>query len=300
MCRRGRAAVIRSARTSPGNSLGLQPVATRRRLEQELDDWARLGVEGHREAARPWVSYHELLRDPAARLVGALPAETVMMNSLTVNLHLLMIELLPTDGRPVRDPHRGQRVPLGQLRRSQPGGLARLRSGRGGDPAPAANGRGRAAQRGHRGFPRPGGTTRRAGLARRGELLQRRAAGHPRDHRAPDMRPARSSAGTSRTQPATSRCHCTTGTSTGPRGAPTSTSTAGPVPWRAHSSTNAIWPTALCRSSAAGGARTRRRGSDGPGARCRSPRPTPGSCPTRRSWRWRRCSFRWRCSTRSA
>ncbi len=73
-----------------GNSLGLQPVATRCRLEQELDDWARLGVEGHREAARPWVSYHELLRDPAARLIGALPTEIVMMNSLTVNLHLLM------------------------------------------------------------------------------------------------------------------------------------------------------------------------------------------------------------------
>src|SRR5262249_18306999 len=73
-----------------GNSLGLQPVATRRRLEQELDDWSRLGVEGHHEAVRPWVSYHELLRDPAARLIGALPAETVMMNSLTVNLRLLM------------------------------------------------------------------------------------------------------------------------------------------------------------------------------------------------------------------
>jgi kynureninase len=55
-----------------------------------LDDWARLGVEGHAEAQRPWVSYHELLREPAARLVGALPSEAVVMNSLTVNLHLLM------------------------------------------------------------------------------------------------------------------------------------------------------------------------------------------------------------------
>jgi kynureninase len=55
-----------------------------------LADWARLGVEGHTEAARPWVSYHELLREPAARLVGALPSEVVMMNSLTVNLHLMM------------------------------------------------------------------------------------------------------------------------------------------------------------------------------------------------------------------
>jgi kynureninase len=74
-----------------GNSLGLQPRALRARLEQELDDWASLGVEGHLEAERPWVSYHELLREPSARLVGALPSEVVVMNSLTVNLHLMMI-----------------------------------------------------------------------------------------------------------------------------------------------------------------------------------------------------------------
>jgi kynureninase len=85
-----------------GNSLGLQPVATRRRLAAELDDWARLGVEGHHAAARPWVSYHELLRDPAARLIGALPTETVMMNSLTVNLHLLMASFY----RPTADRYR--------------------------------------------------------------------------------------------------------------------------------------------------------------------------------------------------
>ena len=74
-----------------GNSLGLQPKALRARLGQELEDWARLGVEGHGDAALPWVSYHELLREPAARLVGALPSEVVVMNSLTVNLHLLMV-----------------------------------------------------------------------------------------------------------------------------------------------------------------------------------------------------------------
>jgi hypothetical protein len=73
-----------------GNSLGLQPRALRARLGEFLDDWARLGVEGHLEARRPWLSYHELLRGPAARLVGALPEEVVVMNSLTVNLHLLM------------------------------------------------------------------------------------------------------------------------------------------------------------------------------------------------------------------
>jgi kynureninase len=74
-----------------GNSLGLQPTALREWLGQELDDWANLGVEGHGEALRPWVGYHELLREPAARLVGARPAEVVAMNSLTVNLHLMMV-----------------------------------------------------------------------------------------------------------------------------------------------------------------------------------------------------------------
>jgi len=74
-----------------GNSLGLQPVAVADRLTQELDDWANLAVEGHLEATRPWAPYHELLRAPAARLVGALPQETVVMNSLTVNLHLMMV-----------------------------------------------------------------------------------------------------------------------------------------------------------------------------------------------------------------
>ncbi|WP_245658361.1 kynureninase [Microtetraspora malaysiensis] len=74
-----------------GNSLGLQPRATRAELLQDLDAWARLGVEGHLEAERPWLPYHELLTEPAARLVGALPEETVVMNSLTVNLHLLMV-----------------------------------------------------------------------------------------------------------------------------------------------------------------------------------------------------------------
>jgi kynureninase len=73
-----------------GNSLGLQPRASRAAVLTELDDWARLGVEGHLEATHPWLPYHEELRGPAARLVGARPEETVVMNSLTVNLHLMM------------------------------------------------------------------------------------------------------------------------------------------------------------------------------------------------------------------
>ncbi len=74
-----------------GNSLGLQPVATRGLLEQELDDWARLAVEAHFDGRTPWYSYHEVVRDSGARLVGARPTEVVMMNSLTVNLHLMMV-----------------------------------------------------------------------------------------------------------------------------------------------------------------------------------------------------------------
>ncbi len=73
-----------------GNSLGLQPRATRAELMADLDAWEQYGVHGHADADRPWFSYHEDLREPAARLVGAKPQEVVAMNSLTVNLHLLL------------------------------------------------------------------------------------------------------------------------------------------------------------------------------------------------------------------
>ena len=74
-----------------GNSLGLQPKSVRAAIEQELKDWAELGVEGHFEAANPWYGYHEIFREPAATLVGARPGEVVMMNTLTTNLHLMMV-----------------------------------------------------------------------------------------------------------------------------------------------------------------------------------------------------------------
>ena len=73
-----------------GNSLGLMPKSARRTVERELDDWEKLGVGAHLEGATPWYSYHETLREPAARLVRAQPNEVVCMNSLTVNLHLMM------------------------------------------------------------------------------------------------------------------------------------------------------------------------------------------------------------------
>ena len=73
-----------------GNSLGLQPRNTQKYLQQELDDWANFGVEGHFEARNPWLSYHELLTHNMANIVGAKPLEVVVMNTLTTNLHLLM------------------------------------------------------------------------------------------------------------------------------------------------------------------------------------------------------------------
>ncbi|MEX1211170.1 MAG: kynureninase [Candidatus Nanopelagicales bacterium] len=82
-----------------GNSLGLQPRATRDAVTVELERWAQMGVEGQLTGPRPWKDYHEALRDPAARLVGALPHETVTMNSLTVNLHVLMATFYRPEGR---------------------------------------------------------------------------------------------------------------------------------------------------------------------------------------------------------
>lgn len=74
-----------------GNSLGLQPVDAATLVNEELDDWRRLGVEGHFRARRPWMPYHGQLAEPLAGLVGADPGEVVCMNTLTVNLHLMMV-----------------------------------------------------------------------------------------------------------------------------------------------------------------------------------------------------------------
>lgn len=74
-----------------GNSLGLQPRSVRAAVEQELDDWARLAVDAHLKGRTPWYSYHEAFTESGARLVGARPGEVVMMNSLTVNIHLMMV-----------------------------------------------------------------------------------------------------------------------------------------------------------------------------------------------------------------
>ena len=74
-----------------GNSLGLQPKRAREAVLDELAAWRDLAVEGHFKGQRPWTSYNDLLREPMAKLVGAKPLEVAIMNSLTVNLHLLMV-----------------------------------------------------------------------------------------------------------------------------------------------------------------------------------------------------------------
>jgi kynureninase len=85
-----------------GHSLGLQPRRARDYVLQEMEDWGRLAVEGHFAARNPWVGYHELLTPATARLVGALPREVVVMNTLSVNLHLMLVSFY----RPRRGKHR--------------------------------------------------------------------------------------------------------------------------------------------------------------------------------------------------
>ena len=92
---RERFALPRGGRGEPlvylcGHSLGLMPLAARGLVMEELDDWAQLAVLGHEHAHRPWIPYHENLRDGLAALVDARPGEVVAMSSLTVNLHLLL------------------------------------------------------------------------------------------------------------------------------------------------------------------------------------------------------------------
>lgn len=83
-----------------GNSLGLQPKSTKSYINQELEDWANLGVEGHTEAKNPWLPYHEFLTESMAKVVGAKPIEVIVMNTLTANLHFMMVSFYqPTKSR---------------------------------------------------------------------------------------------------------------------------------------------------------------------------------------------------------
>jgi kynureninase len=85
-----------------GHSLGLMPLAARRLVDQELDDWARLAVLGHEAATRPWIPYHENLTAGLAYLAGTRPDEVIAMNSLTVNLHLMLASFYRPVGNRVK------------------------------------------------------------------------------------------------------------------------------------------------------------------------------------------------------
>ena len=82
-----------------GNSLGLQPKTTGAYIQEELDAWAKYGVEGHFLAKKPWFAYHEELTQKTANVVGAKPEEVVVMHSLTTNLHLLMVSFYRPQGK---------------------------------------------------------------------------------------------------------------------------------------------------------------------------------------------------------
>jgi kynureninase len=83
-----------------GNSLGLQPKRAKTYVDEVMNDWANLAVEGHFYAEKPWWDYHERFANPLSKLVGALPSEVTVMNTLTVNLHLLMVSFYrPTSTR---------------------------------------------------------------------------------------------------------------------------------------------------------------------------------------------------------
>ena len=82
-----------------GNSLGLQPKSVKKIISEELDDWAKLGVDGHVHARRPWVDYHKLTKKALAKITGAKAGEVVAMNQLTVNLHLLLVSFFRPNSR---------------------------------------------------------------------------------------------------------------------------------------------------------------------------------------------------------
>ena len=101
---RSRFGMPRDSRGEPlvylgGHSLGLMPLAARAEMIQELDDWERLGLLAHEHARRPWIPYHELLRPHLARFLGCADDEVVLMNSLTVNLHLMLASFYRPHGR---------------------------------------------------------------------------------------------------------------------------------------------------------------------------------------------------------
>ena len=85
-----------------GNSLGLQPKSAQTIIQEVMDDWANMAVEGHFYAEKPWFDYHKLFKKDAAMLAGCKESEVVIMNSLTVNLHLLMVSFYQPKGKRIK------------------------------------------------------------------------------------------------------------------------------------------------------------------------------------------------------
>ena len=272
-----------------GNSLGLQPRATRDEVLADLAAWEHYGVQGHLRAHRPWLKYHEDLREPAARLVGALPREVVAMNSLTVNLHLLLASFY----RPTAIRHR---IVIEDRAFSSDSYTVRSHVAfRGYDPDTAVL----------RIKPRPGEDVLRTEdvlktLEDHAHSIATVMIGGVNYLTGEVMDMAAITAGTSLMLQATSPSTSMSGTSTSPRGARTSTSTPGPEPLREPSSTSGTWRMRSCRDSRDGGAPSRSVDS-----RCtRSPilrrAPMPGRCRIRRFSPWRRSRRRSSTSPRPA
>ncbi len=211
-----------------GHSLGAQPAAADECVAEVMDDWHRLAVEGHFEARHPWMHYHERLAGGIARLVGAQPQEVVAMNTLTVNLHLMLASFY----RP-RGERRALLIEQGAFPSDRYAVESQVRF-HGLDPATDLV----------EVAPRPGEHLLRmedllATIEREGPRLAASCCPACSTSRArcstcvrsprPGGGPVASSASTSRTRSATSRSRCTTPAPTSRSGATTSTSTAGPA-----------------------------------------------------------------------
>ncbi len=259
-----------------GQSLGLQPRSARVAVEEVLDRWARLGVDGWFTAERPWFTEDDALREPMARIVGARPAEIAILNSLTVNLHAAPDVVLPA-GRPAPpDPRRCAALPVRSARADEPPRLARAGPDRG------PRGRRATDRRGHPPAGRPGGR-HRATTGRTSRWSSSPASTSRPDRsstssgsRPPGMPPGRPSCGTWPMRPATSSWRSTTGASTPPSGAPTSTSTAGRARSARSSSTSGSTRTPRSRDWPAGGGATPSDGSRWTSASCRPTAPPAG------------------------
>ncbi|GAA2711699.1 hypothetical protein GCM10010429_28440 [Micromonospora olivasterospora] len=282
-----------------GNSLGLQPRATREELLADLDAWGRLGVAGHLEARRPWLPYHELLTGPAARLVGARPAEAVVMNSLTVNLHLLMVSFYRPAGERTRIVIEDTAFPSDSYAvRSQ----ARFH---GLDPDATVV----------RLTPRPGEDTLRTSdvvdfLAAEGHTVALVLLGGV-NYLTGELLdiPAMTAAG--RAAGAVVGWDLAHAAGNVPLAlhdwdvdfaawCSYKYLNSGRARWPARSSTSATSAGPTCPASRAGGAPRPAPGSRWPRCPGRRPPWRRGRCPTRRSSRWGRCARRWSCSTPSA